>query len=521
MRKNLPVTTIEHVLGNDDIIVSKTDLKGKITYVNQAFVRISGFTEEELLGAPHNIVRHPDMPPEAYRDLWDTLQRGKAWSGIVKNRCKNGDFYWVYANAAPTIKDGKIVGYTSVRTKPPAESVHAASALYKQMNQPETGISLREGRVASRGLFRLVDAWRDASLQSKLVGLSLVLTLLFLAPLLRAWQAGAGLDPVMLVTALIGVAAALSIPLWLHTSLLAPLGLIRSEMDKMSSGNLTGQIPAGQGEVATLLHALRILQTNVKLLVGQIKEASHIVHQRAEEIAGGNNDLSARTENQSSALQETASSMEELSSTVRNNADNATGATERMKNATQIAIASGDSMQSVVQSMDMIKTRSSRILDIIGAIDGIAFQTNILALNASVEAARAGENGRGFAVVAHEVRNLAGRSAQAAKEIKTMISDTVAQIEEGGAAVDAASAAIQELVSAVHDAAEIIADIGQATREQSAGIEQVSLAVNEMEQVTEQNASLVESAADCAKTLHAQANNLVGLVETFRLVPTR
>ncbi|RZI42405.1 PAS domain-containing methyl-accepting chemotaxis protein [Herbaspirillum sp. HC18] len=518
MRKNFPVTTTEHVLQDDETIVSKTDLKGKITYVNQAFVHISGFSEEELVGAPHNIVRHPDMPPAAYQDLWDTLKSGKAWSGIVKNRCKNGDFYWVDANAAPTIKDGKIVGYTSVRTKASAESVKAATQVYAELNGPNPSIGLREGLIIKRGLMGYVESLKRISLQARITALAVIIALLFLAPIVQALVSGAAVGTVAAVSAVLGIVCVVLMPVWLHTALLNPLHAVRAEMDKMSSGDLSGRIPSGEGEIAAVLHSLRILQTNVKLLVGQIKESSHIVNQRAEEIAVGNDNLSSRTESQSSALQETASSMDELSSTVKNSAENAATATARMGNATVTAQASGESMESVVKSMDEIQTRSRKILDIIGVIDGIAFQTNILALNASVEAARAGENGRGFAVVAQEVRGLATRSAQAAKEIKVLIGDTVTQIEEGSAVVDAAGTSIRDLVTAVQDVATLISEISQATREQSTGIEQVSLAVNEMDDVTHKNAELVDTAAACAKTLRAQANNLVDLVESFKIV---
>jgi methyl-accepting chemotaxis protein len=252
-------------------------------------------------------------------------------------------------------------------------------------------------------------------------------------------------------------------------------------------------------------------------IVHQIKDATDAINTAAKEISQGNTDLSSRTEEQASSLEETASSMEELTSTVKQNADNARQANQLAVGASDVAVKGGEVVRQVVDTMNGISESSKKIADIIGVIDGIAFQTNILALNAAVEAARAGEQGRGFAVVATEVRNLAQRSAAAAKEIKALISDSVDKVGAGSALVDKAGKTMEEIVASVKRVTDIMAEITAASQEQSSGIEQVGQAITQMDEVTQQNAALVEQAAAAAESLEEQAGNLVQAVAAFTL----
>ncbi|HEU0282806.1 MAG TPA: methyl-accepting chemotaxis protein, partial [Gallionella sp.] len=252
-------------------------------------------------------------------------------------------------------------------------------------------------------------------------------------------------------------------------------------------------------------------------VIGRIKEATETINTAAKEIASGNTDLSQRTEEQASSLEETAASMEQLTSTVKQNAENAKQANQLAAGASDIAVKGGDVVGQVVHTMSAISDSSKKIVDIISVIDGIAFQTNILALNAAVEAARAGEQGRGFAVVASEVRNLAQRSATAAKEIKTLIGDSVNKVKVGTDLVGKAGQTMEEVVSSVKRVTDIMAEISAASNEQSAGIEQVNQAIAQMDDVTQQNAALVEEAAAAAESLEEQAQELAKLVSTFRL----
>ena len=295
------------------------------------------------------------------------------------------------------------------------------------------------------------------------------------------------------------------------------LGDVATMLQRLSAGDLTQKIDTDyRGTLGQLKNDANATVDNLQEIVGQIKGATEAINTAAKEIASGNQDLSGRTEEQASSLEETASSMEQLTSTVKQNADNARQANELAGTAQEVATRGGAVVGQVVQTMSAIHQSSAKIADIIGVIDGIAFQTNILALNAAVEAARAGEQGRGFAVVATEVRNLARRSANAAKEIKGLISDSVERVEAGNKQVEQAGRTMEEVVSAIERVAKIMADISSASREQSSGIEQVSLAVSQMDEVTQQNAALVEEAAAAAESLEEQAHALASAVAVFR-----
>ncbi len=897
MRTNLPVTQNEIQLRDDTMIVSKTDLKGRITYINRDFLDISGFTEKELIGEPHNIVRHPDMPTEAFQDLWDTLKAGRPWTGMVKNRCKNGDYYWVLANATPIWEGGQISGYMSVRRKPTREAVAAHEEVYRQFREKRQGnLVIRYGKavkgreslwanmpVAGR-LGAILGLLGVVLVVQALVGLYMVSTtnglvsdmferrtettrivgrigklmadnrshaLLALQhdpagellklhdhPLAqhtdpmkenveeisRLWdeyqktihsdehralaQAYAdarnqfvqeGLQPArqaMLAggfreanaiilqkvnplyaevsaradalfkyhsdrarsefqasvahyeqvrwLTVLGVLAVLAVAgfgaLRLVRSIKRPLDEVVTTLAKVTQGNYTGVVDVSHNdEIGKTLQGLQSMQTRLgfevaetkrisdeatrikialdgaampttisdfnnqliymnnaatalwtamapsiaqahpgftvegmyghglagyfddeamrkvyagelleartldvamagkqlrvtatpvrdsngrylarasqwidrtaevavereieeivsaaaagdftkrlalegkadffanlanglnKLLdtaasglnavagvlgalargdltqtmegdyqgtfaqlkddtnttvarlrevVGRIKEATEAINTAAQEIAAGNQDLSSRTEEQASSLEETASSMEELNATVRQNAENARQANELAKSSNEGVVRGGEVVKRVVVTMGEIQDSSKKIADIIGVIDSIAFQTNILALNAAVEAARAGEQGRGFAVVATEVRNLAQRSATAAKEIKTLIAESVGKVDSGAKLVGEAGSTMDEVVRSFRSVANLVTEISSASREQSSGIEQVTQAVGQMDEVTQQNAALVEEAAAAAESLEEQARGLVQAVGMFKL----
>ena len=900
MRLNSPVTNIEQELKEGAFIVSKTDLKGQITYINQEFIDISGFAEKELIGEPHNLVRHPDMPPQAFDDLWNTLKKGKPWSGMVKNRCKNGDFYWVMANATPISEHGKVAGYMSVRTKPTRAQIDAAEKLYRDMREGRTNLKIHEGDVVRPGvLSSLFRAIRDMSIKGRLAYLTAFFSLLLAgiggyglyglsnmyqnvessiktaAALVNAvdtarqaqvdfkkqiqeWKNTLlrGNDPAAFekyskafdkegeavrknlkeakslmaelgvqtesvdaalkvhtdlegnyrqalksynvankdsagivdklvkgmdrapteqidgivktiqdqaktsltttkqvsaerlaqqkTTAITAVALAILLAvLWavlIIRSILKPLRIageqfeylaqgefnhkidieqhneigrllqgmksmqirtgfeiaenkrisdenlririgldnvstgvmiadnarniiyvnksvvsilgkaeedIRKQLPDFSAANLVGtnidtfhKNPAHQAqllatftstytasmdlggrsmvvsaspvinergerlgavaewqdrtaevavekEVASIVEGAvmgdftrriemqgkegffkqlgegmnQLLQTSetglnevvrvldalsrgdltekitneysgtfgqlkddsnstveqLKEIVGQIKEAVESINTGAKEIAQGNQDLSQRTEEQASSLEETASSMEELTSTVKQNAENAKQANQLAIKASDVAASGNGVVAQVVYTMDSINESSKKIVDIISVIDGIAFQTNILALNAAVEAARAGEQGRGFAVVAAEVRNLAQRSAAAAKEIKTLIGESVENVENGSKLVQQAGDTMEEILVSINRVTDIMAEISAASVEQSSGIEQVNQAITQMDEVTQQNAALVEEAAAAAESLEEQAQNLSQSVAVFKI----
>ena len=887
MRTNLPVTQNEIKLTDSTLIVSKTDLKGRLTYINRDFLDISGFTEQELIGEPHNIVRHPDMPVEAFEDLWRTLKDGRPWTGYVKNRCKNGDFYWVLANAAPIVENGQVTGYISVRRKASDEAIAAHEAAYKLFREKKQGgLQIRFGKAVRPNLLA---GLKDISVGTKLwIGIGVIMLIAAIA-VGASWigmndtqkrfgsfvaheqqllddysemyaqglQMGQALRNIVLdptnkkayenleqakrdfqdhlkealavpdlgpsvtqslnqigllsskhfgvqakiietikagnmaeaqallnsddtplwrqykqllvdgradltkqsergqqeVQEIVSTASRISLLFGLIALIVAALTavllgkMIRRPMEEMDEtfsnvlqGNYSNVIDITRNdEIGKAMQGLQVLQTRMgfevaetkrqaeetlrikialdnvstgvmiadsertiiyanhsvrhilkgaeadirkllpnfdadrlvgtnidtfhknpahqaKLLaeftntyvanleigvrqmrvsaspvindqgmrlgtvaewldrtaevaverevegiingaaegdftrrmavegkegffrnlaeglnqlletastglssvadvlnslaagdltqkiegnyhgtfgqlkddtnttverlrevVGRIKEATEAINTAAQEIAAGNQDLSSRTEEQASSLEETASSMEELNATVRQNAESARQANELASSSNEIAVRGGQMVKQVVDTMTGIQASSKKIADIVGVIDSIAFQTNILALNAAVEAARAGEQGRGFAVVATEVRNLAQRSATAAKEIKVLIAESVDKVEGGAQLVHEAGSTMDEVVQSFQRVASLVVDISNASREQSSGIEQVTQAVSQMDEVTQQNAALVEEAAAAAESLEEQATGLVQAVGMFKL----
>ncbi|VVE84620.1 methyl-accepting chemotaxis protein [Pandoraea sputorum] len=670
MRDNQPVTQNEFVIGEHQYLISRTDLKGRITYANPAFVEVSGYSRDELLGAPHNIVRHPDMPSEAFGDLWETIKRGDTWTGLVKNRRKNGDFYWVLATVTPTLENNAVVGYTSVRVRPAAGATAQAEAIYARFRSGQAGnLRIRGGQVERGGIAALARRVRLDTLRARLTGI-IVLGALLLAivgglglwgvsssndKLLKVYRngmvpvstlgvIGQKLDrDVLLVAEAVGspnldamkragdeiagsldeinrqwaeymktvddstraqaerfdvirqrftsdgllqtvemlrvgsaegaqqtylekvkpaygpmrdelnaltrleltqatdlyqqsqkehtivrgatVVAVLGgiVVLFLLGSILRrainhPLRVALGMSKQIAAGDLTGKAEGvGRDEIGQLLFGLSVMKNSLLSIVSDVREGIESINIASREIAAGNTDLSARTEQQAASLEQTASSMEQLTATVKQNADNARQASAMAVNASEIAARGGQVVGNVVDTMQGISTSSHKIVDIISVIEGIAFQTNILALNAAVEAARAGEQGRGFAVVAGEVRTLAQRSAAAAKEIKVLIEDSVGRVENGSSLVAQAGKTMDEIVQAVQRVTDIMGEISAASAEQSSGIEQVNRAVTQMDEVTQQNAALVEEAAAAAGSLEDQAHRLRDAVSVFRV----
>ena len=315
-----------------------------------------------------------------------------------------------------------------------------------------------------------------------------------------------------------GVLIAMLLGFFIIRSIVRPLANAVRMADAIAAGDLTVEIRSdSSNEIGRLLNAMKSMNASLAHIVSGVRSGNEAISSASKEIAAGNADLSSRTEQQASSLEETASSMEELTGTVKQNAENARQANQLAAGASTMAVKGGEVVGRVVHSMSSINESSRKIADIIGVIDGIAFQTNILALNAAVEAARAGEQGRGFAVVASEVRTLAQRSAAAAKEIKALITDSVAKVDDGSKLVDQAGQTMEEIVTAVKRVTDIMAEIAAASQEQTSGIEQVNQAIVQMDQVTQQNAALVEEAAAAAESMQEQAQSLTKAVAIFKL----
>lgn len=513
MRVNEPITQREFQLSDKATLMSTTDARGNITYANDTFIEVSGFSRQEIEGQPHNLVRHPDMPREAFADMWTTLKAGEPWSALVKNRRKNGDHYWVHANAVPVVRNGQPVGYMSVRTKPTREEVAAAEQLYRDMREGKAGNRrLHKGVLLRSGLLGWTSRRQTISVRWRIRSVFLALLPLFMC-------AGTALDgEASTVAGLGGVAAAVLLVgcLALESQIARPLEQLRREAIRVATGESQMAPKLDRvDEIGMTMRAVGQLGLMFRWLADDVSQQVVAVQHAADEIAQGNADLSSRTEQSATSVEETASAMEQMTATVKTNADTAAQANTLSCAARDAAAQGGQTVSEVVTTMSTISTSSSQIADIIGLIDSIAFQTNVLALNAAVEAARAGDAGRGFAVVAGEVRALAQRSAQAAKEIKTLIADSADKVETGAKLVDEAGRMMGSIVSQVRRVSDLISEISVATQEQSNGIVQVSQAVAHMDHVTQQNAALVEQSAMASGCLRQQTARLTQAVAAF------
>ena len=672
MRNNQPVSQREIELKGDDFLVSRTDTKGRITYANPAFIDISGFEHAELVGAPHNLIRHPDMPSAAFENLWQTVQAGETWRGLVKNRCKNGDHYWVDASVTPIIEEEQVLGYTSVRVQASRDAIEQAERAYAEIREGRNKrLCLDKGRLRHKGVFNRLARVRFDTIRAKLVGMIVVAGVLLLisgglglygldasgerlerlnndglrdvirlqqidqtiaqtrqamiepermelinqrfemgerieesaaevaavwqeyssrdvnktdlasefdqqlqafldngmsqaASVLQAeetYQAFTGLDAVISVmntdgralsgmvnqliahkqqaaeamagdaqqgqttmlgaqAIVLGVGLLLLILIGVVTlrAIVRPLKSAARFTLQIAGGNLATKVPPRRrDEVGQLMDSLNTMRKSLSSIIADVKGGIDVVTPAARDIASGNEELSSRTEQQAASLQQTASSMEEMTSTVRQNSENAQEARRLADNNAIQVTNTGELMAQLVDNMQRITQSSQQMADIINVIDSIAFQTNILALNASVEAARAGEHGRGFAVVAEEVRNLAGRSAGAAQEIRGLIDGSNREVNAGASLVTKAEAAISEVAEAARSVTQIMHEISAASEEQSNGITQVNQAVAEMDQATQRNALRVQETARAASSLEQQAGLLALSVEAFRL----
>lgn len=517
MQDEIRVSGQEYVLKESEAIVLTTDIDGNITYVNQDFINISGHSREEVLGVSQSILRHPDMPREPFADLMRTVKSGKAWTGLLKNRCKNGDHYWVEINAAPILDDGRTAGFTSIRTRPTRQQIVQAERAYQAIREGSRKVDISGGEIVDRSLARRLNLLGRISIRARIGCYAALPVLLFGWLGLMALTEHADRQALLLVACLgAGVGAAGGYAL--YRGIVLPMARVRRDVERMSSGDLSGRIqPRGDDEFSSVVQGLRILQTNMKLLIVQIKEATDIVHRGAREIATGNADLSERTRCQASSLEQTAAFIEELTATVRQNADHARQANQ-VASGTQVLVGEGgQSMRRAIETMALVQAGSRQIADITSVIDSVAFQTNILALNAAVEAARAGSEGRGFAVVAAEVRSLAQRTAVAAKEIGGLIVGSVQKIGLGVNMVGDAGQSTGQAIESVRRVAAIVAEIATASHEQGVGIEQVNLAMSQIDEATRSNAALVAQAAAAAASMQQQAEQLAALVRTFRL----
>lgn len=492
------VSQREYLLDEQTTLMSTSDLNSYVTHVNDAFVQVSGYSIEEISGQPHNLVRHPDMPKAAFADMWSTLKQGEPWSAIVKNRRKNGDHYWVRANAIPRVREGKITGYMSIRTQATAEEIAATEPLYRALNAGKSNKRLHKGMAVSARWWGKLPAmplrWR---VRSTMFALYLVL-----AAALYATHA----PWLTLAAAALLLVIGTRIFEW---QIVRPVeNVARQALNVATGARNNVQHLHRSDELGLILRSVGQLGLISRWLINDVSSQVTSVSQGSDTLAKGNDDLNERTRQTVVNVQQTVATMNEMTASVQSNSHTAAAADKLSIAASGAAAEGGQAMQGVVKTMDEIADSTQRIGSITTLINDIAFQTNILALNAAVEAARAGDQGRGFAVVAGEVRHLASRSASAANDIRKLIEASASKVLSGADQVHAAGRMMEDILGQVQNVTALIAQISQSTSEQASGLSDITRAVAELDTITQKNAGLVAESAHVSAMVKHRASRL-------------
>ena len=538
MRKNLPVTNVETILPDNQFIYSRTDLKGVITEANQAFCDVSGYSREEMVGQPHNMVRHPDMPEAAFKDMWADLKIGRPWRGIVKNRRKDGGFYWVVANASPVRENGQIVGYQSVRSRPSREEIEAATAAYEKINRGSTSLVVIHGHAVYRHS-ALVKAMTSLRGQTYFLGF-----LVLLLGCIDLSEVVFGLDFGWVHEALMGLSIAYAI---YFVGFFVPK--LSRDLDKMAdwteslltTGNLKRRLQIQRSDMlGSVVNRMDAFVSSVQATIQGMADTAKHVAESTSEVEAGMHVVHRSAEKQSEATSAAAAAVEEVTVSIGEVAEHARSTKEVALNTGDVsregAKRSGEACTTITElagtvkeSAEKVETlgqRSAEISHIAGEIKEIADQTNLLALNAAIEAARAGEQGRGFAVVADEVRKLAERTGRATQQISSMIDliqqDTqravegmrsgASQVEAGVSLVHSAQDALQKINDEMSDTIQRVNEISHASDEQREAMTLLAQNVEQVASMTEQNVAVVtqtESMVDRLTSIVERMNKSV------------
>jgi aerotaxis receptor len=510
-------TPREIELGDSDLLVSISDSAGKYTYANEAFLKIRNWKWEDVKGRESARERSDGNPNQMMQDMILTMRVRKPWTGIYRNNLDNGDFFWSRVNMSPLSANRKYAGVLVVHSKPQREEVEQIKRVYARMLDRNSNLMFRHGRVFRNNLLgkaRLRIS--ELGLRVHIWGGMLALGAVAYVSLAFGYKELFGLPMVIATTCTLGAIGAAGA--YIVQKIVLPLRQAVKFANKIAAGDLSSKQGSHRyDEIGDVFRALTQMNVNVRATVQDVRGGIHLMNSATSEIATGTQDLSARTDSQASNLAQTAASTDEMNATVRNNSEMAHKASEAATAANEAAESGGKAVGSVVTTMRDISQSSKQMAEIIGAIDAIAFQTNILALNAAVEAARAGEQGRGFAVVASEVRNLAQRSAQSAKEVRVLISEIIDKVDNGFQLVNSAGKTIESVVGQARTVTNLVNHIATATSEQSSGINQINDAITQLDHMTQQNAALVQQSTTSAESLRQQTARLVDVVGVFKL----
>ncbi|AXH64195.1 methyl-accepting chemotaxis protein [Providencia huaxiensis] len=496
------ITQNEYVLDENITLMTTSDLQGNIVHANDFFVQVSGYELDELLTRPHNIIRHPDMPKEAFADMWATLKKGEPWTGIVKNRRKNGDHYWVRANIIPVERKGVITGYMSIRTRATRQEIATVEPLYTAMNENRSKRKIFKGIVLSKKIpfhFSICSTrWR----------IRLVMSLLFILWLIMA---SVVLQPIgsLLIMSICTFITLLVGNVIFEKMLATPLENITQQALGIARGNQHSVNHMQRtDEIGLVLRAIGQLGLVCRWLIKDVSEQVDNVRKGSESLVSDCGELETHTQQTVGYMQQTVATMNQMAVSVKMNADNTIQVDQLSNTTSETAVNGGAMMEAVVDTMNEIVNSTSKINSITDVIKDIAFQTNILALNAAVEAARAGEQGKGFAVVANEVRSLASRSASAVNDIRELINDCEKKVNSGKNQVNTAGDTMKEIVDQIQNVTQLITHISQATSEQAAGIADITQAVSELETITQQSTLLVEQSTETSNMVKARSSRL-------------
>ncbi|HHR5860530.1 TPA: methyl-accepting chemotaxis protein [Providencia alcalifaciens] len=513
MRINEPVTQKEYTFNCDETLMSTTDPDSYINYANDAFIDVSGFTLDEIQNQPHNLVRHPDMPQEAFSDMWSTLKAGEPWTALVKNRRKNGDHYWVRANVIPVVRKGKVKGYISVRTAPSPEEIASVEQLYSQFRKDKLGKwQFHKGLIIQIGIKRWCSLFVTMSLRWRL-RLTLIATMII--SILIAWLSSLESVGLWIFSCFIILFLSL-VNCFLEAQIVRPVEYVHDQALKVARGEVFQVETMNRvDEVGVTIRAINQLGLMFRWLVSDVSNQVVNVLESSNALREGNSELSKQTEKAAAHVQRTAATMNQLTGTVKSNTASAAKVNMLSQEACDAAVEGGQVVGGMIDMMSAIADNSKKISNITNIIDSIASQTNILALNAAVEAARAGEQGKGFAVVAGEVRSLAQRSAQAANEIKLLIETNAQNVALGSQFTEDTGKTIQEVINRIQNVTLLITEISSATSEQATALNDVTLSVEELEKTVNRNTESVQEGEIASEKLAHQATRLAEAISVF------